>query len=799
LPVNRFSRSKKLVKQGSANGSAKTRAPMPIATGFSGEAELPTRPPARRLSFSSRSHGASLRPAQLETAGNEQVNRRAFHTQKKILDAVYRRTGKAQPSLLSTRLEHAFQGQVPKPPSSPFLDTECDIPESSHNTEKPRARRRKLLRPRYIDTAAPQYVHRDDPLPEELERVSVPEPLGLSSAQDNKLLGLQPYGFHYTQHFEVFPLDGGIFFHESTLIGQGKIMKAFGDAWLQDINRSRGSCALLLGDQLLTWGTWNAQTSSEFGVLFDWIADQVQNNSALGGNNTTTILTATQAMDFSVDFLLETVTLPDTESSRLFVHRILEVISGFLDRLVSATTVLGPDIRQLIEILTRCLLIVLYTLRICVKLSLTESLRVEDLMRKTAKQTVRALLRIGPLEMACCLDQLREPGIKSYGIRKENHVALGWVTLIRVLQDSQIPRSSFWEVTSPVMLESGSSSPLDVRRLEKLWHTLFLILPLGEFDNTGLVVTGLRNRFPLESWILPQKLLNRVFELYKANQRQSPSFNDYCRALVSRCHYLVEQWGWRKCSSIVGSIFDFFAAQNLSHLRNEEVYRSPQFLENLADSPSLAVQAEDRCFHIFLKLLALSIQRLRKHGLIRDVKNLIARVLPNHNRQYLKESEIHENDLASLRNHHDLLCTLFWCSPQALRPSVHMLEKLVIPGSSHKEACLINLRAWNQLARFVVSSGEDRTVVKPLADWQNNVFKQVLEQYSSVESDIQQQFLRMSKDASNGVSSELMERIINMNKQAATDVLHFSLRANLDVMRHAQSLAAVSFVLNTCE
>jgi hypothetical protein len=349
------------------------------------------------------------------------------------------------------------------------------------------------------------------------------------------------------------------------------------------------------------------------------------------------------------------------------------------------------------------------------------------------------------------------------------------------------------------MLSNDVLSAVDAQVFERVWHTLFTILPLGEFDNAGIAIVGLRHSIPLEGWVLPQKLLNRVFDLYKKNQRQSSSFNEYCRALVSRCHYLVEQWGWLKCNGIIGVIFDFFASQNLSHLRNEEVYQSPQFLEDLAGRPSLAVQPEDRCFHIFLKLLALSIKRLREFKMVGYVKNLGARVWPNHDRQYLKEKDIHESDLAALRNHHDLLCTLFWCTSPELRPSVQLIEKLVVPGSSHKEACLINLRAWNQLARFVVSSGEEMTVYKPFADWQNNVFKQVLDQYSSAESDIQQQFQSMSKDASHAVSPELIKRIVNMNKQAATDVLHFSLKANLDVMRNASSLGAASLVLNKCK
>ncbi|ETS79151.1 hypothetical protein PFICI_09004 [Pestalotiopsis fici W106-1] len=798
LPTNRFSQSKRLVKQATIDGFVDRQAGVHESRPRSlpGESERTATATVRRLLGRSKSQGSSLRPAQLETASNDQVNRRLFHARKKILDNIYRRSGKTQSSAASIQLEHAFRGQAPQPELPPPRETAIDIDTHSVH-HKPRARQRKLHRPRQIDIAAPQYVHANDPLPEEQERDLAFEPVGVAEhISDNKLLGLGPFGSHYTQHFEVFPLDAGVHFHESTILGQGRISKALMGKESDIMTKPRGSRSLILGEQVLQWDTWTANTSSEFGVLFDWIADKVQDSSKSIGNANAPTLTATQAADFCVDYVQENLSFPDLESGRLFVRRILEVISGFLSRLPSSIAE-SSDLRQIVEVLTRALLVVLHALRICEALNLTEALQVEDLLTKTAKQTAHALLQSDLRELVTFHDELQVRAARSRGVRNENYSIIGWVTLIRLLQDCRIPRASFWDVVSSAMLEPRITSLNDAQTFERLWHTLFLLLPLGEFDNAGVVVPGFRNTSPLEGWNLPQKLLNRVFELYKVNQRQSPSFNDYCRSLVSRCHYLVEQWGWRRPNSVIGTIFDFFAAQNLSHLRNEEVYKSPDFLERLEGPVSLTVQPEDRCFHIFLKLVGLSIQRLRRYGLIKDVKNLTARLLPNHDRQYLKESDIHENDLASLRNHHDLLCTLFWCSPQDLRPNLQMLEKLVIPGSSHKEACLINLRAWNQLARFIASAGEDKDIYKPFTAWQNNVFKQVLDQYSSVESDIQQQFLRMSKDASNGVSPELVKRVINMNKQAAIDVLHFSLKANLDVMRHARSLAAASYILNT--
>ncbi|KAM3537502.1 hypothetical protein ARSEF1564_009577 [Beauveria bassiana] len=265
------------------------------------------------------------------------------------------------------------------------------------------------------------------------------------------------------------------------------------------------------------------------------------------------------------------------------------------------------------------------------------------------------------------------------------------------------------------------------------------------------------------------------------------------------CHYLVQQWGWRRSGSIIGVIFDFFGSQNLEHLRNEEANASPRFLEQLAGEPSLAVEPGDKCFHVFLKLLALSIQKLRAAGAIKDIRNLVARIIPNHNRQHLKEQTVHERDLAALRNHHDLLATLFWAAPPELRPSPALIERLVAPETSHKEASLINIRCWGQIARFIVAKGEASTAFKPFHLWRNNIFQKMVQQFDSAAADIQQQLLALPSEVRHTISENVISSMVLMNKEAVGDVLQASITASLDVMEHAAHLEAATFCLNTLQ
>ncbi|KAI0484537.1 Mus7/MMS22 family-domain-containing protein [Xylariaceae sp. FL0804] len=685
------------------------------------------------------------RPAQLETA-DLSASRQTFYTGKKTLDALYRKSRKHLSSPADIRLEKVVgvdRSHVVSRPSDSGTST------GTHDVrhDKPATTRRRLRRkqhqPRLIDTTAPQIVCANDPI----TRHWSPPPVATDVTQiSDKLLGLGSFGVHYTRHFEIFPLDPGVYFHESTPIGMGRLVKALEQKSFESPTRPSNRQTFVLGEK----------TSSEFGIVFDWLSESLCESRV----PEPATITAVQAVDFILDYLQNSMSFTEPGSEKLFCHRVAEVIRGFEQRIRVVPAGRYSQTRSLIEVLTRVLILLLHTWCIARRSdNFTDVDEIEKLLKCTATTAIRTLL------------QTNLEDVRNLGIRSDQYSISCWVTLIRIFEETRIPRSSFWDIVSPILLGNGLDSCVDTHRLEQMWRSLFILLPLGEFDNGGLVCPGTRHTSPLEGWSIPQKLLRRVFHLYQSNSRQSPSFNEYCRALVSRCHYLVEHWGWRKGNATIG----------LRNLRNEEVDQSPQFLENLAGSPSLEVLRGDRCFHIFLKLLALSIKQLGKFQLTKDVRNLVAR-----------ESTVHETELAALRNHHDLLSTLFWAAPRDLRPSVQRIEELVVPGSSHKAACLISLRAWSQLARFIVSSSADISAYRPFADWQRSIFQQIVDQYSSIEADVQQQLSKMSK----AVDQNWKNVVINSNKTAAMNIIHLSMGAFLEVLHHTASLDAASYIVN---
>jgi hypothetical protein len=754
-----------------------------------------------RASNDMQRRAAFTRPAQLEVDDRVEMGPAAFHLKKKMLDRLYRK--KFGRSSVAPSINSISQFEV----SSPQLVVPEELQKPSMQNQQVdiavqnRQRRRKKSQPQWVDVDAAQYSRANDPVPE----VYAPVPFQETAQRlgsGPKLEGLGPYGMQYTRHFEIFPLDRRVYFHDSTLIGSGALEALSSDTYLERLKGSRPRHSMPLGEQTLRWGSWSSQVSSELGIVLDYMADRLDGLPVAEASNMPNLVEVAQ---FLFIYMKDSLSFSFETDAKSFICRILEVLRAFNDRFVSRLGTLNTGQTLLIEnalpAFDRVLLVVMISLKICTNdpSMATERLQMDELLKSISRTMIRMLMLLGFDSVRSVYTDLNSVQFRERGLRDSAPAVHSWVLILKSLETAQIMRASFWDLLHEVMVPATLATTTYASELELHWENLFTLLPLTEFNLAGVIVQGQRHSSPSEGWKLPQQLLKRVFQIYQDNPRQSPSFNSYCRALVGRCHYLVQQWGWLKCSGIVGVIFDFFGSWNLAHLRNEEFYKSPRFLENLASGPSLDIEPEDRCFHIFLKLLALNILKLKEKGLTKDIRNLVARTTPNHNRQYLNDQNIHERDLAALRNHHDLLCTLFWAAPPDLRPTVSHIGKLVVPETSHKEACLISCRAWSQLARFVIASGDSARFMKDFSLWRNAFFKQVLQQFDSVATDIRQQLSSLSTDASKSIDQSMVDAMVKANKSAIMDVLHLSMSASFEVIKQAPDLEAATYALSTVQ
>ncbi|PHH84507.1 hypothetical protein CDD83_1833 [Cordyceps sp. RAO-2017] len=731
------------------------------------------------------------RPAQLELEESDQIANAAFYARKRLLDRLYR----------IQHLKLTSKSPAAKVNRDPSIASNSDVLEKAPPSQKSlrKQRPRKTMKPTRVDLDAPHYRHANDPLPRRYS--PEPEP-ARADRRGDKMLGLGPYGTNYTIHFEVFPPHPGVYFHESTLIGMGMI-ESCSSANILEKTKNRPRSVFTLNDQGFNWGPFDPLVSSELGIVLDVIADQIE-AGRVEESCSRNLPVSVAAAEFILNYLKDSVSFEDARQARSIASRTCECLHSFNERLKTRiqSVMRGARIKQelIIRVYDRLLLAALLVLKYCRSqpMLMTETFRIEKCLRSMAQISLSVLSNLGTTRVRETFKALNDIHCRQHGIREDHPIIHSWVLLMKILHVAEISRASFWELSITVLIPRQVVSSVDARDYERCWQAMFILLPLTAFNSLGVIVSGRRCK-SADGWAIPQMLLKQVFHLYQQNSRQSPSFNSYCRALLGRCFCLVQQWGWHRSAIVVGLIFDFFGSENLAHLRNEEVSESPLFLEELARRPSLEVEPSDKCFHVFLKLVAISIKKLKEDGATKDIRNMVARIIPNHNRQYLKEQIVHARDLAALRNHHDLLGTLFWASPPEFRPPASLIERLVDPASSHKEACLINIRNWNQLARFVVASGEAPQSFKPFAVWRNNLFQQVLRQFDTVASDVCHEVHSLARDIGRPVSDDVVRATIMKNKSAIIDVLYASAAASLDVMRHTPDLETATFALNTLQ
>ncbi|KAL6853301.1 Mus7/MMS22 family domain-containing protein [Trichoderma novae-zelandiae] len=785
--------SRKLVKCRGENGSASYRrngSDTGIDTTFTStvgvDSVLPSLP---------------LRKAQLEVSEKAGEAMVSFRSRKGALDRIFNKQRQKKPASCLTENSNTTGPSHGATEAHTIGHTPSRVAREKEQKQR-RPRLRKSMKPSRLDVTAPQYTHADDPLPVGSSVFTTD-----ASREKSRLHGLGPYGTRYTHHFEIFPLAPGLQLPTSTLLGSGVFKTLVEDSYIGKA-KLIPHFSIRLGDHVFELGSWTPNASSEIGLLFDTLAgsifDILAGRLEESQEEEEVIRGAIGATHSAFEYVQKVLDVAETEPlTPLLIPRLQDVLRSFIDRLdnvLTQSSFLHAAHRHLVlNLLDRVLLMSFAMTRHCQRTPqpLDEHSNTKPFMLSPARLMISTLLR-------CGLDKVKQVYRDVSRVNRRGRTLGGsavevhsWTLLIKTFKHANSPQISFWSALETALLKPEVLSGTDALEFERIWETMFTLLPLFEFDDSGRIATEERYKAENEGWAIPQKLIRRVFQLYQENDQQTASFNSYCRALISRCHYLVRQWGWLRSASVVGVIFDFFGSRSLAHLRNEEVYQSPRFLENLAEGPVLEVEADDFCFHIFLKLLAISIKNLEHFGSQKDIRNLIARTIPNHNRSYLKEHTVHERDLAALRNHHDLIGTLFWAAPPGVRPSVAIIEKLVTPANSHKEACLINIRAWAQLARFIVSSGEAKSSFEPFEDWRDAVFQQMLVQFGNIAADVHLQQLTLSEDKRKFITQSVVDATINKNKAAVMDVIRLSLAASLDVMRCASDLEAATHCLST--
>jgi hypothetical protein len=153
------------------------------------------------------------------------------------------------------------------------VETKLGVASPSTNENVHNKSRRKKRSPHRLDAGAAMYRQPSDPLILDFLVPAAGPDTGISEGP--KLVGLAKFGTQYPLNFDVFPLRSGIFFHESTFIGSGRLSESNRENWRNTPRNHPLYTSLMLAGKTFSWAQWNEDVSSELGLSFDWLVDQL--------------------------------------------------------------------------------------------------------------------------------------------------------------------------------------------------------------------------------------------------------------------------------------------------------------------------------------------------------------------------------------------------------------------------------------------------------------------------------------------------------------------------------------------
>ena len=678
-----------------------------------------------------------------------------------------------------------------------------DATEVTAITKRAVPYKRKKRRPRRL--SIPETWPRELNVPVTLDEYPSESPSSREAQKRDTFVGLGPFGTRYSDTFGVTPLPAGTCFSTNTLLGSGAFSKALKHAITANYERSRGYIVLRINNRSLRWGPWNDIVSSELGEVFEVIDQSAQcaMGQRLEASSDHAYEQVVHLQNSILEYFSDHLSFLDPIDRVSFVQRSKGLLSTLQAEFINQhparkrtdhNTVIDQD--KGIQISTLTLTLANQLLQMSkhelVPLSLQNEVRL--LVQKSVNYTLEMSMVKGIEPFKTCLSKLRSQNVD---YRVQDYFIEAFVIAQHVLGHDPDAKTSVWRTLLEAVPARSLDGVFDITLAEQAWKQLFTVLPFLEIDAQGVAEVGRRFKVPFDDWTLAKRLISPVLEISLSNpDGQPPSFNSYCRAIFGRCLHLINGWGWRRCQSIIGTLFDYFARNGLAHLRKEESHGSPVFLQCLDKNLTLTTESEDRGFHIVLKIIGSGLRHMRQLIPEKKIRDIVWRLMPNHGRSHPKEEAIRQEHLDALRNHHDLLCTIYWASPPNCRPRLTVIRNLVNLETSHREACHINIRAWFNLVKFQLSTDEPISNLEPFAEWHNNLLVQILRQHSLARTEAEDQVRSAQSVGQFIISEELLETTIKRNQRQVEAILGDALVCLELAINVAQNSQAVSTLLS---
>ncbi|KAM0703774.1 hypothetical protein Q7P35_009713 [Cladosporium inversicolor] len=697
--------------------------------------------------------------------------------------------------------------QFPRRQQSPSIPPFQERPDLQPLEQGPaclphRPRKRRTQR---FDVDTRQYRQPSEPLPDE-NPVQDLETVVLDSAPI--LRGLGPSGTRYATDFDIRHLPTSTYFHESTFIGSGDLATALAMAD-RSMEHGSGSLRIYIKGNMHEWTAWSEQVSAAMADIPPAISDALNAVDLASSTQRDDQISAVASnvehmLRSTIRYLSKCLYFLDAIDRRSCCEVLGQLVQDMME-LTEQTEIWGAGFESLHRKTIQNVLVIARQNQLLSNHAVVPATTRGVLSDRTARissQLATALIPRRLNDVRSEYEQQRVLSNQEQGIRKDDSILAGLVILHQCMRSRFGSQSSFWDVVGRA-LNVDTSNVQSSAEIDAAWYSVFSILPCLEFNASGIIRTQTEEDSE-NGWHLPCQLVERCLELYPATSLiRGSSVNEYVRATFTRCSHLFTRWRWWKCDSILSTVYDFFARRSLNLLHHEDGHGSPAFLESLTylDQNSLETTADEPSFSIFLKLLAGSLQTWRQLSIYSDKKvgGIAWRIIPNHARIYRKDAEVQRRDLNALRNHFDLLCTLYFASPPLHRLRVDMLRNLVDHSTSHREACRISVRAWSRLASFQISTNEPSDKLEPFIGWFKDMVQTTVAQYRLARTEAEQQFADAKAAGAVALDNDVLEKTIASNQRQIAATIVDLLAAFRRALGSASCDDAARLLITGCE
>ena len=614
------------------------------------------------------------------------------------------------------------------------------------------------------------------------------------------LCGLGPYGTEYPLDFGIESGVPGPHFWEPITGENLQSAKIVGALKRRKLEQAGRETKYLCFGKEREWAAWTESLHSELFEVFKEVVGAVQSisNHVMPEIQLSLFAEAMNALDTIAHFFAQGLYFLDFIDRISFTRHALALISMVLeevDNRARGFTTHGnldsiDQSRKLLRDASIKVLIILTQIQfIAIDPLLPSELgeRAKMMVEQAFRQSVKIVLF--PDLKETWLHIRRSEDLNTYR-SDENGQAACIGELLHIAADSHL-ENVFHEESLQALVGSHTTTSNKIRVLERTWRDLFTLLPFFRNTSDSARVSARWPEHGAQYWSIVKCLVGPVLTSYKLDPRgQAPTFNIYLRTVIGRCLVLVQQWNWQRPEGAVGTFFDFFASNNLANLEHEYSYGPSLFLQQLTDTTQLVYLPRDSGFQICLKLLGSSLRSMRSYYPSKKIRDIAWRYMPNHGRILPKDQSIRQEDLEALRNHHDLLCVLYWALPLDFRPRVSAIQDLVQIETSHREACHINIRAWSNLVAYKLSTNEAPCTIEPFTRWISNVLTETLQLHRVARSEVESQAKAAELNGFGRISPENQEALISRNQRQVEAILEdtvVSIRTAITITQTSQA------------